>query len=182
MQPTNHSYNAIDLLKFICSILVVIIHVPLFGSYENLNTLDFVLTTYVCRLAVPFFFISSGFLIFRKMAISNINYTAIKRYIYKILYLYILWSIIYFPVLLNSYLSNGISFFKFVIVIIRNFMISGSYCTFMVFKCDYCSLYTCSIYVKEKHKTKKHCYYSCSILFYWLIGTKLVWLDKTTKY
>lgn len=42
MQLTNHSYNAIDLLKFICSILVVIIHVPLFGSYENLNTLDFI--------------------------------------------------------------------------------------------------------------------------------------------
>lgn len=58
-------YNAIDLTKFIMAIFVVALHVePLKGMqgtffYQIYNT--------IARMAVPFFFITSGYLLFYKM-------------------------------------------------------------------------------------------------------------------
>ena len=56
------NYNCIDLMKFICPILVISIHIHPFGNTDNailtyLN--DF--SQYVARLAVPYFFMASGY-------------------------------------------------------------------------------------------------------------------------
>ena len=52
-------YDAIDLMKFILSLLVVALHVPpIREGYEHLRI--------ICRLAVPLFFITSGFFFFKK--------------------------------------------------------------------------------------------------------------------
>lgn len=56
-------YSAIDLAKFICAILVVSGHVAPFGLTDNemLQLLNYGIQQWLARIAVPFFFISSGF-------------------------------------------------------------------------------------------------------------------------
>ncbi len=56
-RPTE--YNAVDLAKFICAILVVSIHVVPFGNTDNalLVLLNYFIQNWFSRIAVPFFFI-----------------------------------------------------------------------------------------------------------------------------
>ena len=62
----DHAFNGIDLFKFICAFMVCMIHVPPFQtSVFGLDRLNFYLMQGVCRIAVPYFFVSSGFLLFR---------------------------------------------------------------------------------------------------------------------
>ena len=56
-------YNAVDLLKFIMALLVVMIHVQPNELSEPLNDIFKVITS----IAVPVFFIISSMLIFRKL-------------------------------------------------------------------------------------------------------------------
>ena len=92
---TKH-YNGIDLLKFICAIMVFIIHIPPFqgevsefGKYVN-----FGLQHFVCRVAVPFYFISSGFFLFKKMPLYELDQERIKTYCFKILRLFGTWYVL----------------------------------------------------------------------------------------
>lgn len=95
-QPKN--YNGIDLIKFLCSILVFIIHIPPFqGEVSGLvQYLNYGLQHYICRLAVPFFFVCSGFFLYRKMSIYILDIETIKKYCFKILRLFGIWRVLLF--------------------------------------------------------------------------------------
>ena len=121
-------YNAIDLTKFIMAIFVVALHVePLKGMqgtffYQIYNT--------IARMAVPFFFITSGYLLFYKMTEdynTKDNMEIIKRYIFKMIKLYIIWSIIYLPLAVYKYIQNGNGAVKSSISYIRNFFFVGEH-------------------------------------------------------
>ena len=90
--------NGIDLIKFLCAILVFIIHVsPFYGEISGLPLLvTFGLQHYIGRLAVPFYFVCSGFFLFRKMSFDNMNTDRIKGYCFKILRLIGTWNILLF--------------------------------------------------------------------------------------
>lgn len=62
------NYNGIDLIKFLCAFLVFIIHVPPFQGELSAfgESANFWLQHFACRLAVPFYFVSSGFFFLRK--------------------------------------------------------------------------------------------------------------------
>ncbi len=96
------NYNGIDLIKFICAIMVFTIHIPLINApigqelsnvaiHINLGLCDF-----ICRLAVPFFFVSSGFLLFKKMPKDTLDVKRIENYCFKILRLIGVWSVLLF--------------------------------------------------------------------------------------
>ena len=88
-KPTN--YNGLDLMKFICAIFVFLLHSrPFPASAEYMNFSSIVM----CRLAVPFFFASSGFFLFRKMDLYNINADIVRNYCYRLLMLYGLWNVL----------------------------------------------------------------------------------------
>lgn len=90
--------NGIDAIKFLCSILVFIIHVsPFQGELSGFaRILTFGFQHYICRIAVPFFFMCSGFFLFRNMSFYDLNTDRIKRYCYKILRLIGTWQILLF--------------------------------------------------------------------------------------
>lgn len=48
------------------------------------------------RVAVPFFFVSSGFFLFRKMS-SDIAFSTVRRYWVRILRVYVVWTLVYLP-------------------------------------------------------------------------------------
>ena len=95
---SGRNYNGIDLIKFLCSILVFCIHVTFFQeeSTHLREVTNFLLRHTVARLAVPFYFVCSGYFLFRKMPLHDLNIGGIKSYCYKILRLFATWSILLF--------------------------------------------------------------------------------------
>ncbi len=98
LSQSSTTYNGIDLVKFLCALMVFIIHVPPFPAPNSVfaNNLNFGLRHGLCRIAVPFFFLSSGFFLFGKMPLDKINIDIIRNYCYKILRLLGIWTILTF--------------------------------------------------------------------------------------
>lgn len=121
--------NSIDLAKFIFAILVVAIHVSPFGSGQSeiIGFLNFFLRDYVARLAVPFFFIASGYFLFKKTDINNFEINRSKTYALKILKLYLIWSAIYFPLSFGNAFFDKKGFLHGVFAYIKNFILSTSF-------------------------------------------------------
>lgn len=86
------NYKMIDLMKYVAALMVICIHCnPLFPQ-EYLN---FFIKNIICRIAVPFFFISSAYFV-RKQSMKNKNYVSI--YLKKLTKSYCLWSIVFIPI------------------------------------------------------------------------------------
>lgn len=89
-------YNGIDIVKFVCSILVCSIHIAPFNSNTTsiLAYFNFGVQQYIARIAVPFFFVCSGFFLFRKIDNSQNSGEVIQNYSLKLIRLLGLWSIL----------------------------------------------------------------------------------------
>ncbi len=86
-------YDSIDIAKFMGSILVFSMHFEVFLDYPNGN----LLMQLFARWAVPFFFISSSFFLFRKSVDKDVTKSIITRYIYRLTMLYAAWFIYNIP-------------------------------------------------------------------------------------
>lgn len=58
---------------------------------------DYFIQNYIRTIALPFFFTTSGFLLYRKIPLDSFDLNYVLRYIKRIFRLYIVWTIIYFP-------------------------------------------------------------------------------------
>lgn len=123
------TYEAIDIAKIISAMLVVCIHTfPLADISEQAN---FVLVSILARLAVPFFFISSAYFFFQKIDFNktyrdSANVQVLKRYLKRLLKIYVIWSIIYLPYNFVLIHNGGFTWMA-VIRYIRDFFFTGSY-------------------------------------------------------
>ena len=83
----NYFYG-MDVFKLLCAVLIVCIHTaPLESLSTRANSL---LVNCFCRVAVPFFFVSSGFLVFKKVQIGqNFGFSPIWKYVKKTVWLYL---------------------------------------------------------------------------------------------
>lgn len=90
------NYNGIDLIKFICSILVFVIHIPPLQNetFDLANYFNYGLQHYLCRIAVPFYFVVSGFFLFRKMDVYNLKPDVIKKYCFNVLKIMCIWLVL----------------------------------------------------------------------------------------
>lgn len=110
------NYNAVDLMKFFASIMVIFVHTyPFLETYPEIG---FVSSNIIGRILIPFFFVCSGYF-FQK---GHPTQEKFKKYIFKLLKLYLIWSILYIPFGINrvsSYLDMtptlwvGASFLSF---------------------------------------------------------------------
>ena len=107
------------------AIVVIAIHTEPLVKCNN----ESILTIYkvVTDMAVPFFFLSSGYLVFEKILgqQKNIQETKIKNYIKKILRLYLIWNIIYLPVTIYDYVMNGESLKRNLFAFIKGLIFVG---------------------------------------------------------
>ena len=123
---SKQSYNSIDLMKFIMAFAVVALHIrPL----ENYN-IDIVNKLYniFTLMAVPFFFLSSGFLLASKMQwpYGGLNdLIRIKHQLSRIIQLYIIWTIIYFPLAIYHFVDKGYSLLYSILLYIRGVFLTG---------------------------------------------------------
>jgi len=84
---------SIDIARIIAALLVVSIHVSVFYEFSSFN---FFLNNIIARLAVPFFFVVSGYFAAIKLRGPDGN-SYIWEYVKKIFFVYAAWSIVYFP-------------------------------------------------------------------------------------
>ena len=123
------NYYALDIAKFISAFLVICIHCgPLLDVSETGN---FVLVQIIARLAVPFFFVASGFLLFQKIDLQREwndyeNKAKLKHYVGRLCKIYLIWTILYLPFNYLLVSENGISLME-ILRYLRDFFFTGSY-------------------------------------------------------
>lgn len=83
-------YSNLDILKYISSILIIILHLRPFLNISN--ELDLAFNNIITRICVPIFFIITGYFVAKKEK-DNPNY--IDHYIKKTIPLYLIWSLLY---------------------------------------------------------------------------------------
>lgn len=89
----------LDLAKWICSLLIIIIHT---APFEKLPIVNFYITNVLARVAVPLFFAISGYLFFRKITFENgkitrnsENVSCLIRYVWHLTIIYVAASVFY---------------------------------------------------------------------------------------
>lgn len=124
------SYYALDVAKFISAFLVIGIHT---GPLLDINTdANFVVVQILARIAVPFFFITSGFLFYQKIDASREwndyeNICVLKHYIGRLCKIYVIWTILYLPFtywIMHS--GDGVSM-EAILRFVRDFFFTGSF-------------------------------------------------------
>lgn len=119
-------YNSLDICKILMAICVVAIHTrPL----EHCTTIivNNIYDSFV-RMAVPFFFLSSGFLLAQKFEssyTSQKNIDTVRKYLRKIINMYVVWTVVYLPMAVYHFASSGTSVLKAVLLYIRGFVFVG---------------------------------------------------------
>ena len=105
-------YNNIDLAKFICAILIVLIHTSPFKDCSG--NVAFYTSEVLARGAVPLFFAISGFLFFRKIIWENdkikrcpANFHRLLHYSKHLFIIYLLWSCIYILASIPKWYLSG---------------------------------------------------------------------------
>ncbi|WP_137664697.1 acyltransferase family protein [Enterococcus hulanensis] len=85
------NYPLLDIAQFCATVLIVLVHCGKLFQYEPLH---FFLKNMLCRIAVPLFFVSSGFF-FREHTKRDNHYSTI--YFKRHFKTYLCWSIFYIP-------------------------------------------------------------------------------------
>jgi len=123
----NKNIIGIDLFKLIAAILVVILHC----MGNDLGSIGQMFKYVICSIAVPFFFITSGYFFGRGLNKKN-NSKDKKQYFIKyeknLIKIYIVWSIIGIPFMVNLYygLYDGNILYIFLLMI-RNVFFTGTF-------------------------------------------------------
>ena len=112
------------MLKFLMSFLVVAIHTGL----SEMSVMR-----YFCSLAVPLFFMITGYLLFQRINLSMDNDKQIKRvadevinpYVSKIAKLYLFWTILYLPITIYGFIIGEETFLRSIIIFFRNITLVG---------------------------------------------------------
>ena len=99
---TNKNYTGLDCFRLIAALLIIAIHTSPLLSFSE--TGDFILTRVIARVAVPFFFMTSGFFLISRY---TRNTDRLKAFIKNTLQIYGAAILIYIPInIYNGYFSR----------------------------------------------------------------------------
>ena len=114
-------YFAVDFFKLVAAYLNISIH---FMIFEDINKdLNFWWTQILCRLAVPFFFIASGYFAANKLTIKEKTIGYVKR----IFQMYLIYTVIFLPFTIDEYQRKELTFTEGLQKFIHSFLCWGSY-------------------------------------------------------
>ena len=163
------NYDNLDLLKFILCFMIVAIHTQLFPM---------ILYPWL-RLAVPLFFITSSFLIFKKINMEvNREKEIIKKYFNRQLKFYFFWFVLLLPLTIYirlEWFENGLAvgLIKFV----SNLLFSSTFIASWFIVANFEGIVIVSIF----HKKRKKILYLLSLFFYilcCLLSSYIMFLNK----
>lgn len=109
------------------AILIVMLHS--FAAKDGHPLLDFEISQCFTRFAVPFFFITSGFLLFRKMPLAQgkLDVERIIHYLCHIFRLYGAWLIIYIPIFIILIIHDNKGVIHALLRLFRDLTVGGSF-------------------------------------------------------
>jgi len=116
-------YFGIDYCKLICAVLIVFMH-TVRGTSEIVYWVRDILT----MIAVPYFFIVSGFFFGKGLSVSGQSLKYTKKYFLRLFVLYTAWSILVIPVSLlciEMRYPESSEFFR-ILYLFRMYFLSGS--------------------------------------------------------
>ena len=102
MEENQKRYDSINIMRIICAFLVISLHTSIFASI-NLG-LNSIIAKGISRIAVPFFFISTGYFMVKN--ITKGGY--VKGFVKKLSLIYLLISVIDI-ILIMPYVSMRLS-------------------------------------------------------------------------
>lgn len=82
-------YDMVNVLRMVCAYLVIVIHFMGFQSFGD-NAV-FATSQFICRIAVPFFFLTSGYFFYSK--VNKEGY--LKKYLINLIKIYLIGTIVY---------------------------------------------------------------------------------------
>ncbi len=125
MMKPEKNYNGLDVLRLICALLVMAIHMPpIPRAWEGAF---YCFREVLCRCAVPSFFLISGFFLGKKVNRASFDGGVLKKYVLRILRLYLIWSAIYFPLSFLSIRADPGGIGPGLLKWLRDLVFSGSY-------------------------------------------------------
>lgn len=118
----HREYPGIDLFRIIAVVLVVMNHTyPLADISEST---DFIFTRIIARIAVPFFFMVSGYFVLSSVSGKNKNYKAVFKSVIKLIRLYSIAILIYSPIYIYlGYISGN----KGILECIKDLLFNGTF-------------------------------------------------------
>ena len=120
MAINRRSYASLDIAKFIAAILVILLHLaPGLGLFN----------TFISRLAVPFFLVTAGYFLFRKMP-DSLQPAVMRNYAGRVLRLYLVWTVLYYiglPLLTPPYNREDIAFLTHPAEVLYRVLVTGSW-------------------------------------------------------
>lgn len=170
-------YGGIGVIRFLCAIAVVVIHTEPFAFFGLLNSVS---VNCVCRVAVPFFFMTSGFLLFRKQDACGPLSPPVARYIKRILLMYLFWSAVYFPfTALRMYFSGSVdAAFGIFLGYLKNMIFSAGYGFLWYLPATAVAVFLVSFLLGKKVKIGKITATASALYFIGLLGQDLFVLVK----
>lgn len=157
--------NSLDLFKFLMAICVIALHTHPLYNYKN--SVVYNLYDVFTKCAVPFFFMTSGYLLALKLHWpynSEQDIKTIKIYLYKLTKWYIVWNIIYLPPAIYYYYKSGRDVIYCIFLYLKGFFLLGSqYNSWMLWYLLSC-IYSLLIFVflLKRHISPKS---------FWILGT-----------
>lgn len=120
-------YNSIDILKFIASFFVVMIHISLFNDVNPY--LNLFIANGLSRLAVPIFFLASAFFFYKKNLNLDVSAQKISllKYTKRMLILYFGWFIIMLPKTIYERFFNEKSLSVNVFQFVKSFFLTSTF-------------------------------------------------------
>lgn len=142
MKKEKELFYGLDLLKFICAALVMYLHNGLFNESTGvLQEANFWIKEGICRIAVPEFFIISGFLLFKNGGDSE----RIKSYTISTIRRYLIWTAIYSPLIIIGICANENGVISGLLSFLHSFVMTGSYVQFWYLRALFISVILFSI-------------------------------------
>lgn len=121
----SQSIHSLDLMRFIAAILVVCIHTkPLLSFNEDLS---FGFISSIARIAVPFFFMTSGYLFYSKIRKRQGDPQYVVKYLYRLILVYLFWSLVYFVYHAYVIYSEHQDVVQGLTSFVQNFFFDGSH-------------------------------------------------------
>lgn len=113
-------FFALDYFRLVFAVAVVSIHIPPFADVNNV--LNYYLQQVLPHLAVPFFFLASGFFLHRKLN----DFKKVKAYLLRLFALYLTYTVLYLPLIVYGYIEEKYTLIRSVLWFLRNFIFVGS--------------------------------------------------------
>ncbi|MGN0159471.1 MAG: acyltransferase family protein [Brotaphodocola sp.] len=105
---TRKQYYGLDVVKFFLAVLVAERHVVQI-YFDASSKWRILLNNWLSNLAVPVFFTIAGFFLFQKLEAGKFeeNKKQVFRYCGRIIWMYVIWSILYLPTDIKNWISDG---------------------------------------------------------------------------